>query len=77
MRHELYQCWRSGRLCRMMSGCSVRRVFGPSNKTKHDPPVPLAWLMIEEKARFGAGHQLFEFLHAERWARTGLQWPHL
>jgi hypothetical protein len=22
--------------------------------------------MIEEKARFGAGHQLFEFLHAER-----------
>jgi CxxC motif-containing protein (DUF1111 family) len=33
----------------------------PQAKKEHDPPVPLAWLTAEEKARFEAGRRLFEF----------------
>lgn len=33
----------------------------PPAKKEHDPPVPLAWLTAEEKARFEVGRRLFEF----------------
>ena len=44
-----------------MSLLTASTFAAPQAKKEHDPPVPLAWLTVEEKARFEAGRQLFEF----------------
>lgn len=38
----------------------------PLGKKAHSPPVPLPWLNAEEKARFEAGRELFEFRFTPR-----------
>lgn len=43
------------------SRCATPVFSASQAKKEHDPPVPLAWLTVEEKARFEAGRQLFEF----------------
>ena len=62
MRQGFYQLRRSVWLSFVITSLLTASAFSAQEaKKEHDPPVPLAWLTTEEKARFDAGRRLFEF----------------
>jgi len=62
MRQGFYRLRRFVWLSLIIAGLlSTPALSAPQVKKEHDPPIPLAWLTADEKARFEAGRQLFEF----------------